>query len=1152
MSKPEVPFATHAQQAEASDPQNSSWVSANAGSGKTYVLTMRVIRLLLNGVDPTQILCLTYTKVAAANMASRIFNTLARWTQLDDQSLIAEIENLGQTIPIEQKEQANLLHTARCLFAEAVETPGGLKIQTIHAFCERLLHLFPFEANVSAAFSVIEDEEQTLSLQKAQDHVLTFPETDEIRAAIDFLAQEVSEDGLTELMKKALSQRQAFEDMRLSTPTIQALSHALNTHLGLSADARLSTLREELLTGGLSPTDILTLYQELESLPIANRLLHFLEAKDTPAAFDTYKSIFLTQSDTPLQRGFLATKDKTAHPRAAERLSQEQARIAALIEPMRAAAIVERSLALAIVVDAILQRYRQINARRSKLDFDDLIGKTLTLISGPTSAWVLFKLDQGIDHILVDEAQDTSPPQWKLFSALAEEFFSGQGQRHKARSFFAVGDEKQSIYSFQGAAPQLFAQNRDEFGKKIRNAEKKFSAVTLDLSFRSSPLILEFVDQVFASPQNASGLSFGAGSKPASHRALHRSLPGLVEIWPLPETIKESEQENWRLPLDTLQAQDPKVQLAEQIAEQIARWLRPDSTDCLTDKSTKKTRPIRAGDILVLVRSRNPFLLALNRALKQRNVPVAGADRLKLNEHIAVLDLLAVGRIATLPLDDYSLACVLKSPLFECDDKDLITLAPQRKGSLLNALKQGSPVHQAAADRIQTWQHLAQDLSPFAFYMRILGNEGGRKALLSRLGPEAADILDEFLSAALTHEARGAASLIRFVAEMETSERPIKRDLDQAGDMVRVMTVHAAKGLEAKIVFLPDTGTLPDYKKSSKFFSLAQDAHLNAPPFIVWSARKEEDCQVVAKARDAALERDFQEHRRLLYVAMTRAEERLYICGFHSPKPQKQEKPGLNWYDMVNTAVEHMQPHPAFWDEARIVLRTEQGATRADSLTRDPVPSLSAIPVWLHRPAAVEASLPAPIRPSQSLTAADQNEPEPIGRARGLLRGTLTHNLLEHLPAIAPALRAQNAQTYLEQKGAALSPMERAELKDRVLNVLSHPDLAELFGETGRAEVPICGEIRASNGTFLPVMGRIDRLLVTQDMVLIADFKTGKRQTSYVGQMALYKALLEQIYPTVNIKAILIWTDELSVEWLEDAALQTALDQITVQGSSSL
>ena len=245
MSKPEVPFATHAQQAEASDPQNSSWVSANAGSGKTYVLTMRVIRLLLNGVDPTQILCLTYTKVAAANMASRIFNTLARWTQLDDQSLIAEIENLGQTIPIEQKEQANLLHTARCLFAEAVETPGGLKIQTIHAFCERLLHLFPFEANVSAAFSVIEDEEQTLSLQKAQDHVLTFPETDEIRAAIDFLAQEVSEDGLTELMKKALSQRQAFEDMRLSTPTIQALSHALNTHLGLSADARLSTLREE-------------------------------------------------------------------------------------------------------------------------------------------------------------------------------------------------------------------------------------------------------------------------------------------------------------------------------------------------------------------------------------------------------------------------------------------------------------------------------------------------------------------------------------------------------------------------------------------------------------------------------------------------------------------------------------------------------------------------------------------------------------------------------------------------------------------------------------------------------------------------------------------------------------------------------------------
>lgn len=1152
MSRAEIPFATRARQAEASDPRTSAWVSANAGAGKTYVLTMRVIRLLLNGVDPARILCLTYTKVAAANMSSRIFDTLAQWTQLDDAALIAALENLGQSVPAEHKARAKLLNHARCLFAEAVETPGGLKIQTIHAFCERMLHLFPFEANVSAAFSVIEDEEQALFLQKAQDHVLTFPESDEIRAAIAFLAQEVSEEGLTSLVKKALSQRQAFEDMRRSAPSPEALGRALNIYLGLAPEANATALRQEFLFGGLSPQDILTLYRELSGLPIAKKLLKFLELKDSPEALDAYAAIFLTQAGLVPKTGIMAAKDRTAHPHAAEQLTREQARVAALIEPMRAAAIVERSLALVTLVDAILQRYRQINARRSKLDFDDLIGKTLALISGPGSAWVLFKLDQGIDHILVDEAQDTSPPQWKLFSALAEEFFAGYGQRSLPRSFFAVGDEKQSIYSFQGAAPQLFAQNREEFGKKIKNAEQKFSAVTLDLSFRSSPLILGFVDKVFESAQNADGLSFGADSKPAAHEALHRALPGLVEIWPLPEPAPPAEPENWRLPLDTLQAQDPKVRLAEQIAGQIARWLAPDSHESLTDKATGQPRPIRAGDILVLVRSRNAFLVALNRALKHRNVPVAGADRLKLNEHIAVLDLLAVGRIAALPLDDYSLACVLKSPLFGFDDADLIALAPEREGSLLDALQQGHAAHQAAAERIVKWQLWARELSPFAFYMRILGEERGRHALLSRLGQEAADILDEFLSAALTHEARGAPALIRFVAEMETSERPIKRDLDQAGDMVRVMTVHAAKGLEAKIVILPDTGSVPDYKKASKFFALEQPAHLHAPPFIVWSARKEEDCAAVAQARKAALERDFQEHRRLLYVAMTRAEERLYICGSHPAKPPKEEAPGLNWYDMTKSAAEFMQSHPAEWDATQTVLRWQKGETRAGTLMRDPPPPPQSLPDWLHRPAAAEPPRPAPIRPSQSLTAADQSDAEPAGRASGLLRGTLMHTLLEHLPAIAPAQRAHSARAYLDQKGALLSPLERQELQERALTVLAHPELAEIFSDAARAEVLICGEITTPDGVAVPVMGRIDRLMVTEHKVLIVDFKTGRRQSSYAGQMALYTTLLAQIYPAHRIAAALIWTDDAHVEWLDDDLLHKALQDIMMRSRNAL
>eukprot|EP01037_Dinobryon_pediforme_P009426 gene9426-9506_t len=1147
MSKLDVPVYTRDRQAEASNPRNSAWVSANAGSGKTHVLTMRVIRLLLNGVDPARILCLTYTKVAAAHMATKVFQQLADWTQLDDAALAARIVDLGEPAP-----DAARLRRARCLFAEAVETPGGLKIQTIHAFCERLLHLFPFEANVSAAFSVIEDEEQALFLQRAQDHVLTYPETAEMSAAIDFLAREVSEDGLAALVKKALQQRQAFEDMRRSAGSLDALGIALRRYFGLSDEASVANLQAAFLNGGLSSQDIFALVQELAGIPIAKKLNKFIELKDTPAALDAYWSIFLTLAGEPSKNGIIAAKDQKAHPAAAEQLTRERDRVAALVEPMRAAGVVERSLALVTLVDAILTRYRKINAQRSKLDFDDLIGKTLALLSGPGSAWVLFKLDQGIDHILVDEAQDTSPPQWQVFSALAEEFFAGRGQRVAVRSFFAVGDEKQSIYSFQGAAPQLFAENREKFSKKVKNADLAFSAVNLDLSFRSSQLILDFVDQVFEQSHNARGLSFGADSKPAKHNALHRSLAGLVEIWPLPVAAKAPDPENWRLPLDTLLAQDPKVRLAEQIAEQIARWLKPDSTDSLTDKATGQPRAIRAGDILVLVRSRNAFLLALNRALKQRNVPVAGADRLKLNEHIAVLDLLAIGRIATLPLDDYSLACVLKSPLIGFDDDDLIALAPQRKTSLLDALAKGNAAQKAAARRILRWQEWARSLSPFAFYMRILSEERGRKALLERLGQEAADILDEFLSAALMHEARGAPALVRFVAEMEASDRPIKRDLDQAGDMVRVMTVHAAKGLEAKIVFLPDTGSVPDMKKAGKFFALEQAAHLSAPPFMVWSARKDDDCRAVAKAREEALDRDFQEHRRLLYVAMTRAEERLYICGSHSAKLSAEGKADLCWYDMVKGAVQNMQTHPAFWNETQLVWRMEKGITQTQGLTRAAPLLVADMPEWLQRAATAETIPQAPIRPSQGLTAAEQADIEPSGRAMGLLRGNLIHQLLEHLPELDEAQRLPAAQAFLQREGEKLGAAAQAELMARAFQVLNHPDLGELFSSVARAEVPICGEIQSLNGVTLPVMGRIDRLLVKKDVVLIADFKTGKRQAGYLGQMALYQALLSQIYPAHKIKAVLIWTDDILLETLADHDLHTALQEIITTAATGL
>ena len=1136
--KPDIPIDTRKLQSAASAPQASAWVSANAGSGKTYVLTMRVIRLLLNGTPPEKILCLTYTKVAAANMATGIFRRLATWTQLDDAALRQEIVDLGEPSP-----DARQLRRARNLFAEAVETPGGLKIQTIHAFCERLLHLFPFEANVSASFSVIEDEEQALLLQRAQDHVLTHAGDPDLRAAIGFLARETSEDGVAQLMANALRQRQSFEAMLRGAYPLAEIAAQMREAFGLAPSDTAEGLQQRVLDEGLRAGELTAMAAELASVAIGKRLSAAAKAEGLSARFTAYVDIFLKKDQTPF-KDLIPEKQVSKFSGAAHRLDQALAYLLEFLDKIRAARLVERSMALLLVVDAVLSRYKHLNAQLSKLDFDDLIVKTQHLLVRPGSEWVLFKLDQGIDHILVDEAQDTSPPQWAVFTALAEEFFAGEGQRKVPRSFFAVGDEKQSIYSFQGAAPQLFARNKAHFRDRLGKANLAFHAINLKLSFRSSPVILNAVDKVFASAENARGLSFEDGPAAPVHEALHLHLPGLVELWPLPVKAVVEDPKDWQLPLDYLSAQDPKLRLAEQIAGMIEQWLAPGSVETVSDKEGSP-RPIRAGDILVLVRSRNAFVGALNRALKRRNIPVAGADRLKLNDHMAILDLLALGRAVMLDLDDYSLACALKSPLFGFDDADLLSLAPERKGTLLKALADSDvPRHAQAAAKIRHYQATARALGPFGFYMNVLSAEQGRQKLLARLGPEAGDVLDEFLSAALDHEARGAPSMVRFIAEMEASERPIKRDLDHAGDMVRVMTVHAAKGLEAKIVLLPDTGSVPNGSKDAKFFDLPRGAQ--AAPLLVWSPRKDEDCKAVAEARQHGLELAFEEHRRLLYVAMTRAEERLYVMGSHVQTAPKEGRPGKCWYDMVSESLRgEMAAHPAPWDETQEVWRLEDGQIRRHVETVAQTAPEVGVPGWLYMPAAVEPALPAPLRPSQILTAGDQPERDSDASHSGLLRGQLVHKLLQYLPDIARDERAARTARFLAREGRKLAPQERTQIAAQVVAVLEHAGLQALFGPSARAEVPLCGDL-VLNGRKVSVIGRIDRLLVEASSVLLVDFKSGAQRQSHLGQMGLYAELLRQIYPRHAIKAALIWTEGPEIEWLDEATLAGALAAITL------
>ncbi len=1068
MALSRIPPQTHEKQRRASDPGASVWVSANAGSGKTHVLAQRVVRLLLGGAPPSKILCLTFTKAAAANMAMRVFNTLALWTRLDDAALRDAILATGAREP-----SARDMIAARVLFARTMETPGGLKIQTIHAFCERLLHLFPFEANAPARFEVADEMGQADLLQRARRDVLERAARSDptLSAALDRVNEDCSGQGFETLIREAMSLRALS---RATWP--QDHAEGLRAALDLAPGRSVAQIRAEMIEGGLAPGR----WSELASLletgsktdQKKSRALRKAEGHreggDIDLCVEAYLSIFFKVDGDPfssLLTGELARK----RPGVEAELEAEQDRLNSLREVEKAATTLDRTVALMRLIDAIFERYDAIKAARGVFDFDDLVAKTLALLHRSDASWVLYKLDAGIDHILIDEAQDTSAAQWRILERLTDDFAVCAGRAVNPRTFFAVGDEKQSIFSFQGAAPHMFGAMRRKFEAKFIGGGETFTHVRLTQSFRSARGVLLAVDQVFAHPDHQSGL-VAEHDVWMPHEAIKDRLPGLVEIWQPVGAQKTEDRRDWRLPLDILDERDPANVVAQRVAQKIAQLIDPQCGEAVHDGAAGGARSITAGDILILVRTRGPFFDAVIRALKLRRIPVAGADRLRLAEHIAVLDLVAAGRAALLPEDDLNLAAVLKSPLIGLDDDDLLAIAPRRDGSLYDALRSTGDARFAAARyRLDVWRARSAG-NPFAFYSSLLCEDGGRRTLEGRLGQESADPIDEFLRLALAHETEAAPSLAGFLSGFEATERSIKRDMESGADAVRVMTVHAAKGLEARIVFLPDTCGAPSHHHDPDIFTL------RAGPFggmaVAWSPRKVGDCAAVAAARNASRQATLDEYRRLLYVALTRAEERIYIAGFHGvnkPHPSC-------WAAMIEATLgsgQQVEKAPAFWDANESVLRfiSAGATTRAEAIrAKGPVAAEPALPAWLWRRVERPVEPAAPIRPSNALAAADRlNDPALTPARRDAMRiGALMHVLLQHLPDLPAEGRARAACAFLEARAAGLGAGARDGLVAAALAVIDAPELAALFrpGLKGRSR---------GSGDSGPAARRVDR-----------------------------------------------------------------------------
>ncbi len=869
---------------------------------------------------------------------------------------------------------------------------------------------------------------------------------------------------------------------------------------------------------------------------------------------DDYLGVFLTDADRTPRKSIVTKKFTDNNPAVAGRFEQEGLRIGPLIERRRAVTTRDRSQALLYIATAAAANYRREKQERGLLDFDDLIDKTLAMLDGGASGWVHYKLDRGVDHVLIDEAQDTSPRQWDIVAHIISEFTSGAGARDGVtRTVFAVGDEKQSIFSFQGAAPREFDARRRGLEKKFIDAGLKFDPISFTYSFRSGPAILQSVDHVFRDQAIYRSIHSADSGYPI-HNSLADAGPGLIDLWELQVPDGRQDLEGWRAPFDAVSETSPEVKLAKRIQTEIKSLIEQGTMT----GSLGHRRPLRYGDILVLVRRRGNAFDAVIQALKHASIPVAGADRLKLTEHIAIIDLMNLADALLLPQDDLALAVALKSPLFGLTDDDLFTLAWQRPGSLRQALGQHagtSPPFRDALRRLEACERRVAIETPFAFYAWLLGGDGGRLRILKRLGHEATDALDEFLELALGYERKAPASLQGFMAWLRAADTEVKRDMEITRDEVRVMTVHGAKGLEAPVVFLVDTTTSPSDTQRLRLINLPTgNAAPNASGVVIWAGRKADDPANVAAARTAMLADTEDEYRRLLYVAMTRAADRLIVGGC-MPGNMRTVR-ALSWYDLIDKGLSNsgldVQEFETAGGKVKRYSRPEDVAVSAAVAVAPAAAAPIALPAWLRSSAPPEAPADNLLRPSDP--AEDEAHRVKTGesireRARALQRGTLVHRLLQSLPDLAGERRRDAARRYLERNAADWTEDEREALAVRVLALIDNPRFAEVFAPGSRAEVSIVGRLERLAAAPALVSGQIDRLVVTPSEVLIIDFKTNHAPPSrlaevpeaYVRQLALYRAVLARLYPERPIRAALLWTETPELMEISAPALDAAL-----------
>ncbi|RXZ66301.1 double-strand break repair helicase AddA [Pelagerythrobacter rhizovicinus] len=1117
-------YPLHGNQRAAVDPRECVWLSASAGTGKTQVLSARVLRLLLQpDTDPSQILCLTFTKAGAAEMAVRVNDVLARWVRMPDGDLFNELRNIGAEATPEIRARA------RTLFASVLDTPGGgLRIDTIHAFAQWLLATFPEEARIVPGSRPMEDRERELLSHDVLAEMLLAAEREGDTATLDAIARlsrEKGPDGVRAWLMRCAGASELWFGPGAWQPPMRP---RVNRLLGLEADAR--------------PEDAATLCAD-ESFDVAalrDCLARYREWKGKTGAAAVEAIGAWLEGDVSMRAaGIEALADalfyKNGNPKlpksADPAFSGASARASECIGKVREflglLALAESIAPLLELGRKFALLWEEAKAREGLVDFDDQIRRAADLLGrSDMAAWIRYKLDRRFDHILIDEAQDTNAEQWAIVFALIDDFFSGEGAHDgKLRTIFTVGDYKQAIFRFQGTSPENFEAARNRVKREMEAAAdaaersragvpvRRLQEYGLGHSFRTGQPVLDFVDRAIEAIGFAE-LGLGTPSEPHVGEA----RPGLVTLWqPVTgETLESGDdegEEGWLSRHDR--------QMADRIARQVRRWL--DDGFPLAKGAPRNASP---GDIMVLVRKRKELAGLIVARLHAAGVPVAGVDRLRLGAPLGVKDLMAALRFAAQPLDDLNLANLLVSPLGGWSQDDLLEHGYRPKGVRLWTHLRASrePLVVETLERIGALLARADFELPQALLHWILvGPWQGRRRLVARLGSEVNDPIDELLNAAHAYAAAHPASLQGFIRWFDAGEGELKREAGEGGDLVRVMTAHGSKGLQAPIVILADaTGTPPSGGPLTLVEPVPGGGKGRGVP--IPGLPKNQRLGPIAAAHETARTEEMCEHWRLLYVAMTRAEEALFIGGSLGPR-EKGEPHADSWYARLRPLFEGDGLADDLWGA-----RWEIGAPAPPLPVEDPAERKAepALPAWAVTPVGPEPRPPRPLAPSAAGEDTGADPPLPSDMLReAALRGTLTHKLLERLPEVPVGERERVGREWLERQGQGLSADMRDEVLASALAVMADAAFAHVFAPGALAEVPLAAIVEGQ-----VVAGTADRLLVEPHRVTVVDFKTARRPpqnleqvpSSTLRQMAAYAAALAQIYPGREIAAAVLYT----------------------------